>query len=200
MRGIESYALLVICCEGKSKNLTEEIYHKQLNEYIKSNNPKFIKFNEIQIVKITVDEIFNIKKLSNKLDRIGKEEKFSFIAIWKDNDDNSIIQKQNDKICSMKNNIFKTLKKYLKKEKKLKENFGIWILPKGWNFETYYRNHFLNFINISDKKLKERFKEPRHFHKKIFYEENFRIINDNLKKVNSPIDLFYFADETFEIK
>lgn len=91
----ESQTLLVICAEGVSSNLTEEIYLKQLNICKKKAKAKYIKFDEIIVIKVRVDAILTPSKLINKLESRGIKAKFDYIAIWKDNDDQEIIQKQN---------------------------------------------------------------------------------------------------------
>lgn len=151
MKGIESTILLVICCEGVSSYLTEEEYFKQLHDFIKCNKPEFIHFNEIRLVKIKFNKIFKCESLINKLKEKGNDKpKFSFIAIWKDNDEQDNVQKENKKLWANKNALFNCLRQSLRQDKESKENFDIWLLPHSWNFETYYRHHFLQPLKYSD--------------------------------------------------
>ncbi|MCL8211019.1 hypothetical protein LT336_00771 [Spiroplasma sp. JKS002671] len=196
MKGIESSSLLVICCEGDSSYLTEEEYFKQLHNFIRINKPKFIHFNEIQLAKIKFNKIFKCDSLINKLRRKNNHKsKFSFIAIWKDNDEPSNVQKENSKLCSKKNQLFECLKQVLREDKQNEANFAVWLLPKGWNFETYYRHHFLEPLKHSDQELKQKFKEHDHFINKVFNEENFKNIDTKLKSLDSNISLFDFSDD-----
>ncbi|MCL8210054.1 hypothetical protein LT318_00623 [Spiroplasma sp. JKS002670] len=195
-RGIESLALLVICCEGKTTHLDEQNYFCQLNKYIKQYQPKFIKFTEIIFIKREINCILNIERTVKFLKRTGIKSKYDKIILWKDNDNQPSIQNENKKIINLENKLFEELKEYLVTDKRTKENFAIWFLPQGWNFEIFYLNHFSMSPKFKNKSnLKELFKEHDHFIKKVFNEENFRNIDTKLKSLDSNISLFDFSDE-----
>ncbi|MDQ7983215.1 MAG: hypothetical protein REH79_03325 [Spiroplasma sp.] len=170
-----------------------------MNNYIKQNKPKFIKFTEITFIKRDINQILTIDKLVKYLKRTGtKLSKYAFIAIWKDNDEQISIKKENEQMLAIENELFEDLKKYLSENKIKKENFKIWLLPERWNFETFYRWHHLKILDCSDRDLKEKFKEHNHFINKIFTEKHFKNLHSKLKSLGSNITLFNFEEKVKE--
>ncbi|WP_339045975.1 hypothetical protein [Spiroplasma endosymbiont of Colias croceus] len=106
---INCQALLIICYEGKTKNLNEETYFKQLNEHIKIKKPSYIPFNEIKFIKREANQITDIKKTINFLIARGIKSKFSYICIWKDNDNQKNVQHENKVMFSNLCNLQKQL-------------------------------------------------------------------------------------------